>query len=160
MHVRVSGRQCKYDRFVIVCDHYRQNYSESCVGQVIHRWPGPCVILYLISRCMRPEGPAAFTNNHIPSQIDLLGPSRAPQSPSIHLARQKKRNEQNKGKGIHSAWLARAVRGWHGSAAGPEQIPPLLALLNLGNRSIRDRCRWLSIASLDNPPHHLLLGLP
>ena len=46
------------------------------------------VVLYLISRHMRPEGPwqrrsrclnnvVAFTNNRIPSQIDLLDPSRA-----------------------------------------------------------------------------------
>ena len=47
-----------------------------------------CVIFYLLSRCMRPEGPCLCLSNgcellhhHFLSQADLVGPSRAPLSP-------------------------------------------------------------------------------
>ena len=108
----VSGRQCKYDRFVIVCDHYRQDYSESCVGQVVHGWPGPCVILYLISRRVRPEGPAAFANNHIPSQVGFLGPSRAPQSlPPISPDKRKGTNKTKEREYILLGWPGPSADG-------------------------------------------------
>ena len=58
------------------------------LSNLLHPWAVNyvCVISYLLSRCMRPEGPwqrrAFFLHDHILSQTEMIGPSRVPLYPN------------------------------------------------------------------------------